>query len=130
MPNPDDRRLTWNRRAPTTGAARARLRQQADRLYRSGLSMKHVGEKIDRSQHTVQRLLREMGTPIRPRTGRTLDHRPMVELHQRIPAHFHDQLAEYARLRGIPYNDAVIDCLGRGLGEKWAGRRQPGGRMK
>lgn len=125
-----DYRNTWDRRPPLVGAARAAARRECDQLYRAGHSMKAIGQKIGRSPNTVQTLLREMGTPIRPRTGRTLDHRPMIHLNTHIPAHFHDLLVEYAELRGIAYNDAVIDCLGRGLGEKWAGRRQPNGHLR
>lgn len=130
QPHKVDHRHTWDRRPPLAGEARDRARREADRLYRTGLSMAAVGSAIGRAQDTVRTLLREAGTPIRLRTGRTLDHRPMAHLNMRIPAGFHDLLVEYAELRAIPYNDAVIDVLGRGLGEKWAGRRQPSRRMK
>lgn len=126
---PDDRRLVWNWRRPTTGAARAALRQRCITLYvHQGLSLAAVGKLVDRNPDTVSRLIVEAGYTIRPRNNP--NRRPMVRLELGIPAEFQDALREYARLRGMSYNDAVLACLGRVLGLEWDGRRQPNGYLR
>lgn len=127
-PRTDHRRVMhW--RGPTVGADRAALRARCINLYvHQGLSLREVARRVDRSSDTVGRLVTEAGYTIRPRNNP--DRRAMVRLELRVPEDFRDAINEYAQLRRIQYNDAVLQLLGKVLGIDWDGRRQPNGHVK
>lgn len=111
-----DHRRVWEKQQPLTGQLRAQVRAEVVRLYASGLNLKATAKAVDRPQLLVPELLREAGYPIRTRGGKAVDERPMKRIYIYIPADVHDAINEYAELRGIEFNDAFRQIIGKAVG--------------